>query len=271
MHSRREILAGALVLAAGSARAQAPNDRVQGVTVLHTNDFHGRYVAYEVAPGDATAQTGDYGRDHIEFDRAGRIGGFPALATAIAERRRTLGPENVLLVDGGDTFSDDLLGNITKGAAMIRLMNAVGYQFMALGNHDFDYGFERTRELSQLAHFPMRGANIVDRATGKPVFGNPTQVVTAGGVKVGLLALGYHNTHLTGDPDSVRALEFGSGIEAARRLVPEMRRSAAVIVVVSHQGSQVDRKMLHEVEGIDLVVGAHSHDLITPPQHQLIS
>ena len=266
MHSRREILAGALALAAGSARAQARNDRVQWVTVLHTNDFHGRHVAFEVAPGDATAQTGDHGRDHIEFDRTGRIGGFPALATAIAERRRTLGPENVLLVDGGDTFSDDLLGNITKGAAMIRLMNAVGYQFMALGNHDFDYSFERTRELSQLAHFPMRGANIVERATGKPVFGNPTQVVTAGGVKIGLLALGYHNTHLTGDPDNVRALEFGSGIESARRLVPEMRRSAAVIVVVSHQGSKVDRKMLHEVKGIDLVVGAHSHDLITPPE-----
>lgn len=266
MHSRRDILTGALALAAGPARAQTRDERVRSVTILHTNDFHGRHAAFEVAAGDATAQTGDYGRDHIEFDRSGRIGGFPALATAIAERRRALGPDNVLLVDGGDTFSDDLLGNLTKGEAMIRLMNAVGYQFMALGNHDFDYGFERTRELASIARFPMRGANIVERATGAAVFGDPTLVTTIGGVKIGLLALGYHNTHLTGDRDNVRALEFTNGIETALRLVPELRRRADVIVVVSHQGTKVDRKLLQEVQGIDLVVGAHSHDLISPPE-----
>lgn len=189
MHSRREILASALALAAGSAGAQTRDERTRMVTILHTNDFHGRHAAFEVAPGDATAQTGDHGRDHVEFDRAGRIGGFPGLATAIAERRRALGRDNVLLVDGGDTFSDDLLGNLTKGEAMIRLMNAVGYQFMALGNHDFDYGFERTRELARIARFPMRGANIVEHAAGAPVFGDPTLVKTVRGVKIGLLAL----------------------------------------------------------------------------------
>lgn len=172
----------------------------------------------------------------------------------------------MLLVDGGDTFSDDLLGNLTRGEAVIRLMNAVGYQFMALGNHDFDYGFERTSEISRIARFPMRGANIVERATGQPVFGDPTLSATVGGVHVGLLALGYHNTHLTGDRDNTRALAFTSGIEAARRLVSELRRRAEAVVVVSHQGAKVDRKLLEEVDGIDLVVGAHSHDLIAPPE-----
>ena len=266
VHSRREILAGALALASGSVRAETRDDAVHRVTVLHTNDFHGRHTAFEVAPGDATAQTGDPGRSHVEFDRAGRIGGFPALAAAIRARRNALGARNVLLVHGGDTFSDDLLGNFTKGEAMIRLMNAVGYQFMALGNHDFDYGFERTRELSQMARFPMRGANITVSATGNPVFGDPVRFVTVGGVTVGLLALGYHNTHLTGDRDNVRGLEFGSGIDVAGRLVPDLRRRAAVTVVVSHQGSKVDREMLRKVQGIDLVIGAHSHDLITPPE-----
>lgn len=263
--SRRDTLIAAAILAAGPLRAQA-RDRMQSFTILHTNDFHGRHAAFEVAPGDATAQTGDPGRDDVEFDRTGRIGGFPALAAAISARRQTLGHNNVLLVDGGDAFSDDLLGNLTKGEAIIRLMNAVGYQFMALGNHDFDYGAERTGELNRIARFPMRGANIAERATGKPVFGDPTQVVTAGGIKVGLLALGYHNTELTGDGDNVRSLAFTNGIEAARRLVPELRRRAEVIVVVSHQGSKVDRRMLQEIEGIDLVIGAHSHDLITPPE-----
>lgn len=255
-----------MALAAGSASAQPRDERARSVTILHTNDFHGRHAAFDVAPGDATAQTGDQGRDHVEFDRAGRIGGFPALATAIAERRRALAADNVILVDGGDTFSDDLLGNLTKGEAMIRLMNAVGYQFMALGNHDFDYGLERTRELARIARFPMRGANIIERETGAPVFGDPSLVTLIDGVRIGLLALGYHNTHLTGDRGNVRALEFTNGIATARRLVPELRRRADVIVVVSHQGSKVDRKLLREVKGIDLVIGAHSHDVINPPE-----
>ena len=81
--------------------------------------------------------------------------------------RQARGAGNVLLVDGGDTFGDDLLGNLTQGAAIIRLINAVYYPFIALGNHDFEYGSARTQELQQLAHFPMRGANGTDN------FANP--------------------------------------------------------------------------------------------------
>lgn len=241
-------------------------DVERSFTILHTNDFHGRHMAFEVAPGNATAHTGDPGGDGTEFQRAGRIGGFAALAAAVAAHRAERGAGNVVLVDGGDTFSDDLLGNLTQGKANIRLMNAVGYDFMALGNHDFDYGLDRTRKLSELADFPIRGANVIDDSTGEPLFGEPVRMMEVGGVKVALLALGYHNTPLTGDRKNIDGLSFTSGIEAARRLVPELRREAEVVVVVSHQGKSVDEKLLEEVEGIDLVIGAHSHDLITPPE-----
>lgn len=264
--SRRAVAFGGVALASGAARAQARGDQARSFTILHTNDGHGRNAAISVAPGDATAQTGDPGRDDVEFEREGRIGGFPALATAVAARRAALGADRVVLVEGGDAFSDDLLGNLTKGEASIRLMNAVGYQFMALGNHDFDYGFERTRELARIAHFPMRAANVIERASGSPALGDPVQVMTLGGVTVALVALGYHNTHLTGGRDNVSALEFTSGIDAVRRLLPDLRRRAEAVVVVSHQGSKVDRKMLRDIEGIDVVIGAHSHDLITPPE-----
>ena len=95
-------------------------------------------------------------------------------------------------------------------------MNALGYAFMALGNHDFEYTADRTRELQSLAHFPMRAANAIVTATGAPFLGDPTLVVNAGGVRVGLLALGYHNTDQTGNKDNTRGLSFTSGIEAAR-------------------------------------------------------
>lgn len=235
-------------------------------TILHTNDIHGRHRPFAVAPGNATAQTGDAGRSPSSFERAGQVGGFAHLATAIGRVRQARGAGNVLLVDGGDTFGDDLLGNLTKGEAIIRLMNAVGYQFMALGNHDFEYTSARTRELQQIARFPMRGANVTDKATGQPFLGDPTAVLTVGGVRVGLLALAYHNTHLTGNPDNTKDLTFGNGLEAARRYLPALRARADVVVVVSHQGTKVDEQLAREVPGIDLIVGAHSHDRIAPPR-----
>ena len=145
-------------------------------TILHTNNMPGRHQPFAVVSGNATAQTGDVGRPPSSFEHVGTVGGFAHLATAIGRVRAQRGAANVLLVDGGDTFGDDLLGNLTKGEALIRLLNVVGYQFMALGNHDFEYGGARTRALQELAHFPMRGANVLDKATGQPFLGDPTTV-----------------------------------------------------------------------------------------------
>lgn len=235
------------------------------ITILHTNDMHGRHTPFHVAPGDATAQTGDPGRSPSSFDRAGRIGGFEYLAGAVRAIREREGADNVLLLDGGDTFGDDLLGNLTRGEAMIRLMNAVGYDAMALGNHDFDYGADRTAELQVIAKFPMRGANVLG-PDGAPFLGDPVGLLEAGGARVGILSLGYHNTDKTGSKANVRGLKFTSGIEAARARIPALRERADIVVVLSHQGSKVDRELAKLVPGIDLIVGAHSHDRITPPE-----
>lgn len=260
----REIVASAVLALGLAGCATAPLPGSRQVTILHTNDMHGRHGPFHVAPGDATAQTGDPGRSPSSFDRAAMVGGFQYLAGKVGDIRRRDGAANVLLVDAGDTFGDNLVGNETRGEAMIRLMNALGYQFMALGNHDFDYGLARTRELAKLADFPMRGANTLEG--GQPIFGRPWQVFTANGVRIAMLALSYHNTDETGSKDNLRGLEFTSGIEAARRYLPEMREAADVVVLLSHQGAAVDRKLAREVPGVDLIVGGHSHDRITPPE-----
>lgn len=235
-------------------------------TILHTNDIHGDIREFVVDTGDATSQTGDPGRSFQEYPRAGVIGGFPRLATAVRAIRQARGASNVILVDAGDTFGDHLLSNITRGESTMRLLDALGYDFMALGNHDYEYSAENTRRLQTLVHFPMRAANAIVRATDQPFLGDPTRVVTVGGVRVGLLALTYHNTDQTGNKENTRDLEFQSGIDAARKYVPELRRRADVIVVVSHQGTVVDSLLAVRVPGIDIVVGGHSHDRIQPPR-----
>ncbi len=145
-------------------------------------------------------------------------------------------------------------------------MDALGYQFMALGNHDYEYTAANTQRLQGLVRFPMRGANAIVRATGQPFLGDPTLIVTVGGVRVGLLALTYHNTDQTTSKENTKDLEFHSGIDVAGAYIPELRRRADVVVVVSHQGRVVDSLLGVRVPGIDIIVGGHSHDRIQPPR-----
>lgn len=258
---------GTAPLRASADQPSAQGKEMTTITILSTNDFHGRYTPFAAGPADATSQANDPGGETpYEFGRSGRVGGFSWLAAAVDKVRRGRGADTVLLVHAGDTFSDDLLGNLTQGEAMIRLMNALGYDFMAFGNHDFDYGIDRTRELAKIARFPMRGANVVEIESGSPLLGEPFIIREIGGVKVALLALGYHNTEWTTNPDNISGLRFTSGIEAARRYVPDLRSRADVVVVLSHQGAKVDRLLAREVEGIDLIIGGHSHDLIASEQ-----
>lgn len=237
------------------------------LTILHANDFHGRYMPFEVAPGSATSQTGDPGGENsFEFKHHGVVGGLAVMAAAVDSIRKKHGKENVLLVHAGDTYSDDLLGNITKGEAMVRLMNKLGFDFMAFGNHDFDYTLERTRELQEMANFPMRAANIIEK--GKPIFGDPVAIVEKAGIKVGLLALGYHNTPLTTNPENVKALKFINGIDVAQQYVDDLHKQADIVVVVSHQGTKADEMLLKKVNGIDVLIGGHSHDEIAESEQR---
>ncbi len=237
------------------------------LTILCTNDFHGQYMPIYVFPGNATAQSGDPGASRMQvFPRAGEIGGFAYLLTRTREIRTGQGRGNVLLVHGGDTFSDDLLGNLTEGQAIIEMMNRMEYDFAALGNHDFDYGWERTEVLGGMANFPMRGANVLVAATGEPFLGDPVRVLERAGVKIGLLAIGYHNTDQTTDPKHIRGLRFVDGTEVATGYVERLREQADIVVIVSHQGTEVDRLTARRIEGIDLIVGGHSHDLFSEPE-----
>ncbi len=243
-----------------------PNpQKVASISILHTNDMHGSYMQFETNLGNATAQTGDSIDNYMKFERKAKIGGFEYLASAIKSVRKNKGDDSVLLLDGGDTFSDDQLGNLTKGEAMIKMMNEMHYDLMALGNHDFDYGLERTNELQILANFPMRAANIIVKETGNPIFGKPYVIINKQGINIAILALSYRNTPLTGNSKNIEGLEFGIGAEAVKEYLPILTEKADIIVLLSHEGMSVDKIIAEEIEGIDLIVGAHSHDVISPP------
>jgi len=240
-------------------------NNIKSISILHTNDMHGSYMPFETTLDNATAQTGDSIDNLMKFDRKAFIGGFDYMAAAIKSIRAEKGDDKVILLDGGDTFSDDQLGNLTKGEAMISMMNKVGYDLLALGNHDFDYGLERTDELQKLANFPMRAANIIDEKTASPVFGEPYIIIKKQGVSIAVLSLGYRNTPLTGNSKNIEGLKFGTGLDAIKKYLPIISKKADIIVLLSHEGMAVDKIIAEEIDGVDLIVGAHSHDVISPP------
>ncbi|MBO2545338.1 bifunctional metallophosphatase/5'-nucleotidase [Salegentibacter sp. UBA1130] len=235
------------------------------VSVLHTNDIHGSYMPFQTTLDNATAQTGDSIDNPMRFKKLGEIGGIAWMATAVKSIRQQKGTENVILLDGGDTFSDDQLGNITKGEAMIRMMNELDYDLMVLGNHDFDYSLKRTRELEKMANFPMRAANIIDQETGNPIFRDPYKLFKRDGLNIGVLPVGYRNTPLTGNPKNIQGLKFTSGLEAIEKYLPELKTKADIIILLSHEGMAVDKIIAEKINGIDIIIGAHSHDVIEPP------
>ncbi|HSP82850.1 MAG TPA: bifunctional UDP-sugar hydrolase/5'-nucleotidase [Gillisia sp.] len=251
----------------GTTTQSPTTEETQTITILHTNDIHGNYMPFQTTLGSATSQTGDLGRDNlITFEKEAEIGGFAVLATAVKELRKARGDNNVLLLDSGDTFSDDLLGNLTEGEAVITMMKQLGYDYLSLGNHDFDYGRERTEELMKIAGFPFGAANITDTRTGKSVFNNPYIIKKIGGTRIGILSLAYHNTNLTGNSDNMEDLKFRRGSEVIREYLPELKEKADIIVLLSHQGTAVDRLTAEEFSDIDLIIGGHSHDLISKPE-----
>lgn len=245
--------------------ASGKQSQSQNISILHTNDIHGSYMPFTTTLDNATAQTGDSIDNLMKFDRAAKVGGMAWVASAINSLRDEKGDDNIILLDGGDTFSDDQLGNLTKGDAMIRMMNELNYDLMVLGNHDFDYGLTRTRELNDLANFPMRAANILDEETGSPIFNDPYILIKRNDLKIGLLPVGYRNTPLTGNPKNIEGLKFIKGIDAIKKYLPELKAKADIVIVLSHEGMSADKIIAEKIDGIDLIIGAHSHDVIEPP------
>jgi 5''-nucleotidase/2'',3''-cyclic phosphodiesterase and related esterases len=245
--SRRSFLYGAAALPASlpllcraeGVLAAPPPVVPQGaavLTLLHTNDMHGH--AY----------------------LPGKPQGLARLATLIDEVRADM--PNVLLIDAGDICHGTPEEREFNGLPLLTAMNALKYDVAAAGNHEFDFGQKVTRAAIDFAKFPVLSANVVDERTGKPWGGlKPYTVLKRGGVRVGIFGL---TTMLTVDiqwPRTLAGIQFREPLEEARKMVDHLRRQEKVDVVIalSHLGYQPDREFAQKVDGIDVILGGHSH------------
>lgn len=252
--TRRLLLStGAAALAApGLVRAEAP----LRLTVLHTNDVHSRH--------EPTNRLGAACR--AEEQQAGScFGGSARLAAAIVAERAAAEAEGrvVLTLDAGDQFMGSLFYTHWRGEAEREVMNAIGYDAMTIGNHEFDNGPPVLARFAASLACPLLSANI--DATGEPALApliRPFTVVARGGARIGIVGLTTSDTPRISSPGP--GLRFGEEVAALGTGVQAARASGAeVVIALTHVGLGLDRRLAAAVPGLSAVVGGHSHTLLS--------
>lgn len=176
---------------------------------------------------------------------------------------------NSILVDGGDATQGSSLATYTEGAAIIELMNAAGYDLMAAGNHEFDYGTSVAIANAKIANFNLLSANAI-KPDGSLVFASEknngkNQVIVVDGVKIGLFGITTTEAAFKTNPAKLEGVTFAGEVEAAREQVAELQaQDVDVIVAITHVGidgtsDPTSHKIAEQVDGIDVIIDGHSH------------
>ncbi|MEQ8233913.1 MAG: thiosulfohydrolase SoxB, partial [Gammaproteobacteria bacterium] len=162
---------------------------------------------------------------------------------------------------GGDTWQGSYTALESRGADMVRIMNALGVDAMT-AHWEFTYGDERVRELIDSLDFPLLAANVFDTEWDEPVF-ESTAFFERGGVKVAVIGQAFPYTPIANPRYKIPAWSFGVREEALRETVAAARAAGAgLVVLLSHNGFDVDRKLAGRVDGIDVILTGHTHDAL---------
>ncbi|MFQ5778533.1 MAG: bifunctional metallophosphatase/5'-nucleotidase, partial [Terriglobia bacterium] len=192
------------------------------LTILATTDVHGNIWPYDYLRGRP------------------RERGLAKVASYV-KRVRARRP-NTLLVDCGDTFQGTPLAYLaaTKYLAeanpVVAAMNAMGYDAMAVGNHEFNFGLTTLWQLKEQAEFPLLGANVVSTYHGSLRDFEPYVIRTVGGVRVAILGMVTPSVPRWDPPAHRVGYRFGDLVETARRYVPKLRRKADLVILIIHSG-----------------------------------
>ena len=237
------IASPALTLAPTVAPTTAPAAPIT-VTILHTNDMHGYLEGDKLKGGDGTT---------FEF------GGVVNAMGTIVRLKQEAGA-NTLTFDGGDFWQGTFPSNRDEGKAIIAAMNAVGYDAITLGNHDFDHGQAVVQARAAEAKFPFLAANIAEEATGKPpAWVTPYIVKQVAGIRFGIIGLANSSTPVISKASNTKGLKFSREQDALKQILPAVKSKSDLVIVIAHEGIDLDQQLAANVPGIDVIVSAHTH------------
>jgi sulfur-oxidizing protein SoxB len=220
----------------------------------------GTHMAYMLASSDFEALARNYGR----------VGGVDRIATLVKAIRAERGDGRTLLLDGGDALQGSYTALKTHGGDMVDVLSRLGIDALT-GHWEFTLGADRVSELfggidtPGTAPFPFLAGNVVETDFEDPVF-NGTKVFERGGLQIAVIGQAFPYTPIANPRWMMPNWSFGIREETVRRQVEEARSGGAdLVVLLSHNGFDVDRKLASRVSGIDVILTAHTHDALPFP------
>ncbi|NRN18700.1 bifunctional UDP-sugar hydrolase/5'-nucleotidase [Serratia marcescens] len=244
-------LAVSLTLLSGAASAWE-KDKTYAITILHTNDHHGHF----------------WQNDHGEYG----LGAQKTLVDGIRQEVAAQGG-SLLLLSGGDINTGVPESDLQDAEPDFRGMNLVGYDAMAIGNHEFDNPLSVLRQQEKWATFPLLSANIYQKSTGQRLF-KPYALFDKQGIKIAVIGLTTDDTAKIGNPEYFTDMEFRVPAQEAKQVVEQLRKDEKpdVIIAATHMGhydngehgsnAPGDVEMARSLPAgyLDMIVGGHSQD-----------
>jgi 5'-nucleotidase len=224
------------------------------LNILHINDLHSRIEAINKYDSTCSPE---------ETEKGECFGGIARVKSAIDQRRGELKDKNVLVLDAGDQFQGSLFYTQYKSAPIAEFMNGMGFDAMAIGNHEFDDGPEELAKFIAALRFPMVSANT-QAAPNSPIHGKykPYIVKEFGPEKVAVVGVLATDTNETSSPG--KDVTFADEIATLNEQVKAIQdQGINKIVLLSHVGYERDKQIAAAVDGVDVIVGGHSHTLLS--------
>lgn len=213
------------------------------LTIVHVNDVHGRL-------------------EENDFD--GTIG-YPKMKTFLDGMKEE--NPNMLLLHAGDSFHGTIPANLTEGEVVVEVMNAMEFDAMVPGNHDFNFGYERLLELKAMSEFDILAANVV-KEDGTTDFDPYMVYEMENGMRVGIFGIATEETKTKSHPDNTRGVEFAGILETGNEAVEALEEmDVDMIIALIHLGVDASSedtayKLADGVDGIDLIIDGHSHSIM---------
>ena len=216
---------------------------------------------FDIAPGTPLA----YAHTMVDYANLaqtyGRLGGLDRTATLVKSIRADRGDDKVLLLDGGDTWQGSYTSLKTNGQDMVDAMAMLKPDAM-VGHWEFTFGVDRVNEIIESMNYPFLGGNVFDTEWEEPVF-KSTAFFEKGGVKVAVIGQHFPYTPIANPRYMVPQWSFGIRPETVQKNVNAARDAGAqIVVLLSHNGFDVDQKLATVVTGIDVILTGHTHDAV---------
>ncbi len=261
------------------------------VTLLHFTDVHAQLKPVYFRPPSTNLGVGDYAGlpphlvgdeflrhfdltpktplayahtmvDYVDLARSfGKLGGLDRVSTLVKAIRAERGEGKVLFLDGGDTWQGSYTSLKTNGADMVECMKLLKPDAM-VGHWEFTFGEERVQEIVDALGFPFLASNVVDNEWEEPVF-ESTASFEKGGVNVAVIGQAMPYTPIANPRWKIPNWSFGIRPDLLQKNVDAARaKGAEVVVLLSHNGFDVDRKLAGLISGIDVILTGHTHDAV---------